>query len=184
MYCPQCGQQQASDVVRYCSRCGFLLDGVIYLLHNNGLLPAAAPSTPGEVSPRRRGVKQGGLMLLVGAVLVPILAVFASFTNAIFFEIISAIAAIVCFMGGPLRMIYAALFEEGAPRPTAMPLSSYSPPPLQSRMAAPSRASLPPPPVNQTLPWRVRPNTAELVSPPSVTENTTRLLDKDEPREQ
>ena len=28
MFCPQCGQQQVSDVTRYCSRCGFPLDGV------------------------------------------------------------------------------------------------------------------------------------------------------------
>jgi hypothetical protein len=184
MYCPQCGQQQAPDAARYCSRCGFLLDGVTYLLHNNGLLPVASPGQPGEISPRRRGVKQGGVMLLLGAVLVPVIAVFASFTNGVFFEIIAAIAAIVCFVGGPLRMIYAALFEEGAPRPLSMPLTSYAPPALQPRPPIPSRASLPPPPVNQSLPWRARPNTAELISPPSVTENTTRLLDKDEPREQ
>lgn len=183
MYCPQCGQQQASDVVRFCSRCGFLLDGVIYLLRNNGILPVnSTPAVPGEVSPRRRGVKQGGLMLLIGAVLVPILGVFASFTNAVFFEIIAAVAAIVCFMGGPLRMIYAALFEEGAPSPQSMPVGVYSPPAIPPRMAPPPR-SLPPSAVNQTAPWRARPTTAELVAPPSVTENTTRLLDKDEPRE-
>ena len=183
MFCPQCGQQQASDVVRYCSRCGFLLDGVIYLLHNNGLFPVAPGlTTPGEISPRRRGVKQGGLMLLIGAVLVPIVAVFASFTNAVFFEILAALAAIICFMGGPLRMIYAGLFEEGAPRPAPMPLNAYSPPAMPRPPTA-ARASLPPPSINQTAPWRARPNTAELASPPSVTENTTRLLDKDEPRE-
>jgi hypothetical protein len=185
MYCPHCGQQQASDVVRYCSRCGFLLDGVIYLLHNGGLLPVpSSSSVPVEMSPKRRGVRQGGLMLLIGAVLVPILGVFGSFTQGVFFEILVAVAAIICFVGGPIRMIYAALFEEGAPQPTRLPLNSYSAPALPPRQT-PMRgvASLPPPAVNQTTPWRARPNTAELVSPPSVTENTTRLLDKDEQRE-
>jgi len=38
---------------------------------------------------------------------------------------------------------------------------------------------LPPPPAQSALGWR-RPNTAELVNPPSVTENTTRLLDKED----
>ena len=185
MYCPHCGQQQASDVIRYCSRCGFLLDGVIYLMHNNGIMPlsdSAALST--EPSPRKKGVKQGGLMLLIGALLVPILGVFNSFTPGIFFDIIVAIAAIVCFMGGPLRMIYAALFEEGAPSRTPLPLGNYAPPAIQARPTTPPRGvALPPASVNQTAPWRARPNTAELTAPPSVTENTTRLLDKDESRE-
>jgi len=81
-------------------------------------------------------------------------------------------------------MIYAALFEEGAPSPTPLPLGAYGPPGVQQRPSIPARgvASLPPPAVN-TQPWRSRPTTAELAAPPSVTENTTRLLDKDEPRE-
>jgi hypothetical protein len=154
-------------------------------LNNAGILPVqTAEAGSNEISARRRGVKQGGLMLLIGAVLVPILGVFATFTDTVFFQILAAIAAIVCFMGGPLRMIYAALFEEGAPKPLPLPLSSYAPPGIQPRLSIPARnvASLPPPAVN-TQPWRSRPTTAELAAPPSVTENTTRLLDKDEPRE-
>ena len=30
---------------------------------------------------------------------------------------LAALAAIICFIGGPLRMFYAAVFEEGAPKP-------------------------------------------------------------------
>ena len=40
MFCPQCGQQQVTGVIRFCSRCGFPLDGVIQLLSNGGALPA------------------------------------------------------------------------------------------------------------------------------------------------
>ena len=180
MYCPQCGQQQASGVVRFCSRCGFPLDGVIQLLSSGGMVPVYHQSDePVPVSARRKGVKQGAVLLLSGAVIVPILGVFASFSNAAFPEILAALAAIICFIGGPFRMLYAALFEEGAPRR----FPTYGPPPP---MAAPPQfgpprqhTALPPQPVRQPPAWR-KPNTAELVNPPSVTENTTRLLDKED----
>ncbi len=180
MFCPQCGQQQVAGVIRFCSRCGFPLDGVLQLLSNGGSLPVyRTPDEPIPISARRKGVKQGGLLLLSGAVLVPVLGIFANYSNSTFLEILTALAAIICFIGGPLRMLFAAVFEEGAPKPVPV----YGPGPMQmpQRFAphAPSPA-LPPPPVRPQPSWRPRPNTAELVSPPSVTENTTRLLDKED----
>ena len=180
MFCPQCGQQQVNGVIRFCSRCGFPLDGVIQLLHNGGSLPMyRSPDEPVPVSPRKKGVKQGGLLLLSGAVLVPILGIFASYSDSRFLEILTALAAIICFMGGPLRMLFAAVFEEGAPKPVRM----YGPAPMHAPQQfaphAPHNA-LPPPPVRSQPSWRPRPNTAELVSPPSVTANTTRLLEKED----
>ncbi len=188
MFCPQCGQQQVTGVIRYCSRCGFPLDGVIHLLGNGGMLPVyRASDEPVPISPRRKGVKQGGLLLLSGAVIVPILAMFASFGNSTFLEILAALAAIICFVGGPLRMLYAAVFEEPAPKP----IRAYGPPAhmpahVSSHMYTPQQFSpppnhaLPPPPARSPSSWRPRPNTAELANPPSVTENTTRLLEKED----
>lgn len=118
MFCPQCGQQQVTGVVRFCSRCGFPMDGVSQLLGNGGVLPTIrASDEPVPMSPRKKGVKQGGVLLLSGALIVPILGMFASFVNTPFLEILLALAAIICFIGGPLRMLYAALFEEPAPNP-------------------------------------------------------------------
>jgi hypothetical protein len=181
MFCPQCGQQQVTGVIRFCSRCGFPLDGVIQLLNSGGIIPAYRDSNePVKISPRRKGGKQGGLLLLSGALIVPILAMFASFAHgSTFLEILAALAAIICFVGGPLRMLYAAVFEEGAPpRPRL-----YGPPVqmhAQQHLAPHGQApALPPPPARQHGSWR-RPNTAELASPPSVTENTTRLLEKED----
>jgi len=184
MFCPQCGQQQTSGIVRFCSRCGFLLDGVIQLLGSGGILPVYQPSDePQKVSPRRKGVKQGGVLLLSGAVLVPILGVMASYGNSAFLEILTAFAAIICFVGGPLRMLYAAVFEEGAPNPfqQARPFVPAQTPPHQFNPHVQPQA-LPPQHV-QPPSWRSRPITAELATPPSVTENTTRLLDRDENKE-
>jgi len=181
MFCPQCGQQQVAGVIRFCSRCGFPLDGVLQLLSNGGNLPVYhSPDEPVPVSPRRKGVKQGGLLLLSGAVIVPILAMFASFSNFVLPQMLAALAAIICFVGGPLRMLYAGLFEEGAPKPVRM----YGPAPMHMPQQFAPHAqhnALPPPPVRPQQPaWRARPNTAELVNPPSVTENTTRLLEKED----
>ena len=180
MYCPQCGQQQASGIIRFCSRCGFPLDGVIQLLRNGGSLPAyRSPDEPVPISPRRKGVKQGGLLFLFGAVIVPILLIFANYTNGAFLEILSALAAVICFIGGPLRMLFAAVFEEGAPKPVPVygpPASMHVPPQFASHGQAPA---LQPPPARPQTSWR-RPNTAELANRPSVTENTTRLLDKED----
>ena len=179
MFCPQCGQQQATGVIRFCSRCGFPLDGVIQLLGTGGIIPVYRnPDEPVQISARRKGVKQGGMLLLSGAVLVPLLGVMASFGNSAFLEILTAFAAIICFIGGPLRMLYAAVFEEGAPTPVRM----YGPPPVSKPQFGPpmQHQALPPPPARSASGWRSRPNTAELVNPPSVTENTTRLLEKED----
>lgn len=180
MYCPQCGQQQATGMVRFCSRCGFPLDGVIHLLGTGGMLPVYHQSDePVKISARRKGVKQGAILFLSGAVIVPILGAFASFSSASFPQLLAILAAIICFVGGPFRMLYAGLFEEGAPPryPTYGPPPPVSAPP---QFAPPRQHSaLPPPPARGPSAWR-KPNTAELANPPSVTENTTRLLDKED----
>jgi hypothetical protein len=169
--------------MRFCSRCGFPLEGATVLLAHGGSLPTYQPPQ-GEktISARRKGVKQGVLLMLIGAVLVPLLGVFSSFAPfriGVAFEFFAAAAAILCFVGGPLRMLFAAIFEEGAPA------SQFVAPPYYAQPAIPPQparvSALPPAPVNPTTaPWR-RPETAEILQPPSVTDHTTRLLDKSEP---
>ena len=183
MYCPQCGQQQAPGVVRFCSRCGFPLDGVIQLLGTGGILPVFRdPALPKEMSARKKGVRQGGMLFLLGMILVPILGLFASYSSSAFPEILTGLAALICFLGGVLRMLFAAIFEDGAPTPVLHGARPYVSPPVSTPQFAPPihNAALPPPPAQSASGWRARPVTAELAGPPSVTENTTRLLDKDE----
>jgi hypothetical protein len=181
MFCPRCGQQQATDALRFCSRCGFPIEGAMMLLANGGMLPHYLP-LEGEqkISPRKKGVKQGALIFLLGVLLVPILAVFTSFAPGWvgnLFEFFTVVSALLCFTGGPLRMLFAALFEEGAPTRQFVVPSSYTspaiPPPPAARVSA-----LPPASVNPASQWRPRPQTAEILQPPSVTDHTTRLLDK------
>jgi hypothetical protein len=182
MHCPQCGQQQVSGVIRFCSRCGFPLEGTIQVLANGGQLPvyAAGPEST-EISPRKKGVKQGGMLFLLGVVAVPALGVLYNWTDINLFGFLTALAAVLLFIGGPLRMLFAALFEEGARRPV---LSSQYMQPPQPQLSTPMRQNvLPSPSVPSAPSWRQPTTTGELVRPPSVTENTTRLLNKDTDRQ-
>ena len=184
MFCPQCGQQQVTASLRFCSRCGFPLEAVLQVLASGGMLPQFPGELSDVASPRRRGVKQGVMLLLLGVILVPLLGVLNSFNAGNLFDILTPMAAIFFFVGGLMRILFAALFEAGAPR--YRPLTpSYAPPPTPSQFQATPRASaLPPAQVPPPTAWRSRPNTAEIRQPPSITENTTRLLDKDDPNKQ
>lgn len=164
MYCPKCGQQQASVEVRFCSRCGFPLAGVARLLASGGETVGLAAPEPGPrlTSPRREGVRRGAKLVFLGCLLTPVAALLHSFLY--FPELLIPLCAILGILGGILRMLYAAIFEEGRPA-------------LAEAQVAPA-SYLPPSYTPPALPQR---NTAEIKAPPaSVTENTTRLL-KDQP---
>ncbi len=152
----------------------------MHLLAHNGMLPIYTPPDAEKgISPRRRGVKQGTLLMLIGVILVPILGVMSSFAPGRLenvFAFFAAISALICFLGGPLRMLFAAIFEEGAKPQFQFPQASTYGTPV---IPPPARVSaLPPAAVNPASQWRQRPQTAEIATPPSVTDSTTKLLDK------
>lgn len=188
MFCPQCGQQQISGEMRFCSRCGFPLGGVIQLLASGGMVAAAsdAGSTSKQGSPRRKGYRQGALMLLIAMIATPIMAILSEGGLGIP-EFLIPLTAIIFFWGGIIRMIYARIFQDAAaPRAALGAQPSYIPPagPAQFGAGAPQSA-LPPQRSVPVSNWRQPTNTAEMVPPASVTENTTRLLDeKAEPPKQ
>src|SRR5215210_6531981 len=108
MYCPQCGQQQVTSEMRFCSRCGFPLGGVSELLASGGVLRSTGGAELREEarSPRRRGVRQGALMMLVGAVVVPVLGIINSYQDYTpMLEALVAISAIIFFAGGLMRIL-------------------------------------------------------------------------------
>ena len=130
---------------------------------------------------RRRGVKQGGAMILLGAFVVPILGVLSELMG--FSTYFVGLAALILFLGGFLRLIYAAIFESGNPHDktleenvmqTAQKFLSKK----QNAKALPPSQSIPvdnyaPP---RQVDWR---DTNDL-EPPTVTDNTTKLLQKEE----
>jgi hypothetical protein len=181
MYCPKCGQSQVSAEVRFCSRCGFPLVVVGDLLATGGVLPAHMPGHEvggaRPISPRRRGVKKGLGLLLISILLIPFFAIMhEAISLPQEFMVLGAIGAMAAF----IRIIYAAFFEEAAPRAPrfAEPPQLYTPP-IASRLHVAAQESLPQPqgvPVNDYRQPQV--HTAEIRHPPSVTDHTTRLLDK------
>jgi zinc-ribbon domain len=180
MFCPQCGQQQVSDAARFCSRCGFQLAAVSGLLATNGASPELAlEAVPVPESPRRVGARFGGKLMLTG--------IFISIALAMLSEIIGfdedvALLGMLVFMAGFFRLLYAFIFEEGPYRRRLQRQPAYTP---QPQFAPPPAVSALPPP--QSQPARAytppRPDTSELAYRPSVTEGTTRLLER-EPDEQ
>ncbi len=137
MYCPQCSQQQISDELRFCSRCGFPLDGVAKLVAAGGTLPALQEEAGKSVrSPRRRGVQQGIILMFVSVLLLPLVDVIGRPYHE---------ALILMFLlGGILRALYALAFQEGAlsksrqqkenvaPSQVGANMSGYALPPLQA----------------------------------------------------
>ncbi len=185
MYCPQCGQNQISNDVRYCSRCGFLLTGVTHLLATGGVLPPTN-ATGKRQKTKQRGVKQGVLMMMLATIIVSLIAALGggksdAMEAAIFFSLVG-------HLGGLMRIIYSLLFLPSA-TPGNFNQSSlepaYAPPSPASFKAAPPQpaAALPPHAPRVSLFDKVRRrHTGELVAPPSsITDHTTRLL-KQEPK--
>ncbi|HEX8246791.1 MAG TPA: zinc ribbon domain-containing protein [Pyrinomonadaceae bacterium] len=182
MFCPTCGQRQITEETRFCSRCGFLLTGVPQLIANGGVLPQALPSVEAKaMSPRRKGLRQGGMLFMSGILIVPLLAVtLVGILNMQGFPV--AIAALLTFLGGILRMIFALLFESNQPYGATLEenvlntaqnflgknKSAAALPPQQS---IPTSSYVPPTAGN----WR---DTNDLNATPSVTENTTKFLDE------
>lgn len=183
MYCPQCGQQQVSEAVRFCSRCGFLLDGVAAVVASGGIVPTRHLSYGNQKpSPRSKGARQGAMLMLSGLLIVPIVSILSY--NLLFdiSNIIIPLSAIFCFVGGLLRILYALLLEDATPESESNQIGGYAPSAAPQFERPARNVALPPAAANAASNWRPRPNTAEIYQPPSITENTTRLLDKDEPK--
>jgi hypothetical protein len=173
MFCPKCGQEQAADDVRFCSRCGFPLVEVTGLLERGG---AAAAPREDDALPDRRVRK--ALYILAAAL--PLLAVALVLGLAEVDggpEIFGLLGALT-FWIGLVRLIYVLAFKKGKRLPE-------TPPPGQptSRLDAPRQQALPPPYAPPVAVPRGRFDTGEIAQPLSVTEHTTRHLEQEPPPE-
>jgi hypothetical protein len=152
---------------------------VTELMAHGGMMPNYAPeATERKVSPRRKGVQQGVTLIMLGIILTSLFGVFSSYLHTP--ELFAAVAAIIGFVGGFLRLLYALIFEEGAPRQQVVVPVYMQPPHMPAQFNAQVRAQALPPAHSTPAPsYRPRQHTAEIPKPPSVTEGTTRLLDKE-----
>ncbi len=169
MFCPKCSQSQTSDEMRYCSRCGFPLETVAQLLANDGKLPAAGTEIGFRRSVRSR-VATESVILTVLSWAVAMVCTFWFDASGIF-EGIAKIGAFTFFLLGFLglfRFLYAFLFLKSDAVPSA----------AAGKLKERVQSQLPSPKMNPLSDWPRRENTREMVPQPSVTENTTRLLDE------
>lgn len=169
MFCPKCGQQ-SSDEVRFCPRCGFHLAGLAAYMAASGHAPAEAPVPRAPVmTARRRGMRRAAKLMFTCGVLLPICALLAFEGDAPG----PLLLLFTAFLAGLAWFIYSWLFSDNV-LPVGKGAGHRNLAAAGDRPALGAPQFTPAPLFNQP-----RANTAEIYQPPSVTENTTRLLDKD-----
>jgi hypothetical protein len=171
MYCPKCGQQ-ASDNMRFCSRCGLQINEVAeWLSGSSGTLAAREEAETPLTSPKRKGMRRGAKVMFWGGVLLPIFFGL----SIVFDEPAPLFIPVIIFLAGLVLFLYSRLFGEeasAAKRPQAQDaLSGITT--GQSALPPPSEAGA----IKSGGSREAR--TAEMVQPPSVVDHTTKLLDRD-----
>lgn len=168
MYCPNCGQQQISGEMRFCSRCGLAFTGLAEWLAG-GRIQRVEPTQVAETSRRRKHLRRAAKLLFFSGVLFPIFLMMC----------------IAIDEGGPMFipttllfislvwMLYARLFISDIPR------IEYQAPQTTALGSMSARSSLPPATTTSIPVGRPQVRTNELAQPPSVTENTTRFFDNE-----
>ena|SRR6185436_14870495 len=172
MYCPKCNQAQASEEMRYCSRCGFPLGTVAILLQNDGVLPPLPKNLIGR-STRGRIATESVILTVLSWTIGLLATLLFDFGGP--YELLAKLGAFIFFLVGfigLLRFLYAFLFlrtEEVDREDHVRQVSERNQPAL--------------PPAEQTpiSDFPTKANTKEMVRPISVTENTTQLLDEFDP---
>ncbi len=170
MYCPNCGQQQISEEMRFCSRCGLALSGLAEWLATGRLpLRREEEAQPVALSPRRKGIRRAGKLMFFSGVLFPVFLVFSMAIG----EGGPMVIPFMLFFISLVMMLYARIFSDKNP--------SVSFPSAQASALGSSSARSLPPANTVVMPHagRHQVRTNELAQPPSVTEHTTRLLDNE-----
>lgn len=163
MFCPKCSQEQVSDEMRFCSRCGFRLTGVSELLSSDGALPVRYGKQT-EIIPglRRKKNLPGAKIMFFSICLLPVAVGIGIAVNGPAPLLIS----IIPFFTGLVYMLYALVFrnQNAESRRETVPEISQIPPPPPAYVAPPAQMK-----------------TGELtpMPPPSVTDQTTKLLGRE-----
>jgi hypothetical protein len=178
MFCPRCSQEQISEEIKFCSRCGLPLSVVSKVLTNGGFLPQPADETKNKKwLTRKKGLlfSMFWFMFFV-LVMTPIVAI-DNGDDAF-------VMAILGIMGGLIMTVASFIFLKNEPR-SAENFKKDSANYKTKNLYESQHTALPPqqtqPAQNYVSPahsWKA-PVTGEMVQPQSVTEATTRLLKKE-----
>ncbi len=179
MHCPGCGQQQISNETKFCSRCGLPLGIVAEVLMHGGFLPQLA-----ELSKKKKSVftRRNGLAFSLIWCLF-FLLIMAPLWGILNLDKLAGASAVIGIFGGLIMMISSLIFMKKDMVRFPIDPSVFQPPQGRFNKQGQIIAELPPQqsaPASfygapQTGSWR---DTNDFVS--SVTEGTTKLLEKDE----
>ena len=174
MFCPKCSRQQISDNVRFCSRCGFQLTVVKAILVADG---GSSSKTSWSISVDRSRRKRD---MAIGAALMCVFALHSAWTTEdlslereysslilkclILFALINIVPVIRDFFSGNRA-------QDGASSPKTLSGLRTKFKNRDQNFALPDAYGRP---AGGYFTGSI--NTAELVPPPSVTEDTTNLL--------
>ena len=173
MYCPRCGQQQISDEMRFCSRCGLPMGGLAEWISGGGSLAGREQETQVSLgSPGRKRVRRGAKLLFFSGVLFPVFLVISLLVD----DGAPMVVPVIFLFVALTMMIYSRLFvNETSPVKSQQAQTS-------GLGAKPGADALPPANVPIYGPGNFagrQVSTNELAQPRSVTEHTTKLLDKE-----
>ena len=170
MYCPKCGQQQISEEMRFCSRCGLALSELAEWLAGGRSLPAKREEKVDPMSRRRKGIRRAAKLMFFSGALFPIFLIISIAED----DGGPMIVPVILFFIALTMMLYARLFSDKTAPATNQAAQT------SALGSAPAYGALPPA-TNMPMPnvGRQQVRTNELAQPPSVTENTTRLLDSE-----
>ena len=179
MHCPSCGQQQVSNEIKFCSRCGFQMGLIPELLANGGVLPGLAAASGGKKKfwTRKNGVFLSIIWTLIcWFLLTPLCAIVDFEEGAAFFGIVG-------FFGLVFGILVSFFFLESSKNqlqyaPNYRPQTGELPNPAYVPGALPPQQSIPVQDYVQPGHWKA-PDTGQFAEPGSVTDNTTKLFQRD-----
>ena len=171
MYCPNCGQQQISEEMRFCSRCGLALTGLAEWLAGGALSVKRVDNAPvSALTPRRKAMRRAAKLMFFSGVLFPIFLVFSIAAD----EGGPMAVPFILFFVSLAWMLYARLFGDNT-----VPMINHAAQTTALR-SEPARSSLPPATTtNIPASGRQQVRTNELAQPPSVTEHTTKFFNNE-----
>jgi hypothetical protein len=178
MFCPQCGQQQISENTKFCSRCGLPLGLIAEILAHGGFLPQLA-----ELYKSKKWLtkKNGVVFSLMWTIF--FLLIMTPFWGIVNVDELAGVSAIIGVFGGLMWLIASLVFLKSSvvnsfqanelPSANVKTLYRTDQNALPPQQAQPAQSYVPP-----AGTWKA-PDTGDL-QPRSVTEGTTKLLQKEE----
>ena len=175
MFCPKCSQQQISDETRFCPRCGFQLNVVKALLASDDAPQTAEIEKTTDRSLRKRDMTVGAGVMFFFALIAAAITVDmpASHSSRIVLLVVAWLILSLLINLKPIIQ-YFLRADNSSPATEDFSVSkTFSKFTSRGKNALPEARGIPA--ADLVMPNL---NTAEMIQPPSITENTTNLLER------